>query len=129
MPRPVNALIVDDEPHVRLFVRLLLREVGISQTWEAADGNQALQMIEQYDPQLVLLDINLPLVSGPEILEQMHEVRPEIPVIMVTAQSAMKSVMECAKLGAIAYILKHSPRAEALKMLREAVDGLATDEA
>ena len=46
---------------------------------------------------------------------------------MLSSQSAMKTVLECVKLGAVAYILKHSAPAEALKMLREAVDGLADD--
>ena len=44
---------------------------------------------------------------------------------MLSSQSAMTTVLECVKLGAVAYILKHSPPAEALKMLREAIDGLA----
>ncbi len=129
MPRPTTALIVDDEPHVRAFVRLLLKEVGITSTWEAADGTQALAMLAAHEPDLVILDISLPMMSGLEVLQLLHEQRPELPVIMLSSQSAMKTVLECVKLGAVAYILKHSPPAEALKMLREAVDNLADGEA
>jgi two-component system chemotaxis response regulator CheY len=128
MARPTNALIVDDEPHVRLFVKMLLKQVGIERTWEAGDGVQALAMVAQHDPELVLLDINLPMMSGVEVLASLQQERRHLPVIMISAQSSMKTVLECVKLGATAYILKHSPKAEALKMLREAVDSLEGDD-
>jgi CheY-like chemotaxis protein len=125
MPRPTNALIVDDEAHVRQFVKLLLKQQGIEQTWEAANGTQALAMVAQHDPELVMLDINLPLMSGLEVLGALTQERRRRPVIMLTSQSSMKTVLECVKLGATAYILKHSPRAEAAKALADALDGLA----
>ena len=120
MPRPTNALIVDDEAHVRQFVKLLLKQQGIEQTWEAANGTQALAMVAQHNPQLVMLDINLPLMSGLEVLGALTQERRHRPVIMMTSQSSMKTVLECVKLGATAYILKHSPRAEAVKALADA---------
>lgn len=128
MARPTNALIVDDEPHVRLFVKLLLKQLGIENTWEAGDGVKALAMVAEHNPQLVLLDINLPMMSGLEVLGELGRERRHLPVIMISSQSAMKTVLECVKLGAIAYILKHSPKAEALKMLREALDSLEADD-
>ncbi len=129
MVRPTNALIVEDEPHVRAFVRMLLKEAGITQTWEAGDGAQGLAMAAEHQPELVMLDINLPMMNGIEVLKSLREQRPELPVIMMSSQSSMKTVLECVKQGAVAYILKHSPPAEALAMLREALDGLADDSA
>ena len=128
MPRPTNALIVDDEAHVRVFLRMLLREVGIENVWEAGDGSAAIAMADAHNPELVLLDVNLPMTSGLEVLARLAADHPGMPVIMVTSQSAMKTVLEAAKQGAIAYILKHSPKAETLRMLREAIDGLEDDE-
>lgn len=125
MARPTNALIVEDEPHVRAFVKLMLKDAGITQTWEAGDGAQAIAMMNEHNPELVMLDINLPIMNGLEVLQAIQQERPELPVIMLSSQSSMKTVLECVKLGAVAYILKHSPPAEALKMLREALDGLA----
>lgn len=124
MARPNNALIVDDEAHVRVFVRTLLKQVGIEETWEAGDGAQALAMIAKHQPDLVMLDINLPMMSGLEVLAALQEEPGSPPVIMMSAQSSMKTVLDCVKLGAVAYILKHSPKAEALKLLREALDQL-----
>ncbi len=125
MARPTNALIVDDEAHVRVFVRLLLKQFGIEEIWEAGDGVRALAMIAQHRPELVMLDINLPMMSGVEVLAALHDEPWSPPVIMISAQSSMKTVTECVKLGATAYILKHSPRPVALKMLGEALDRLA----
>jgi len=129
MARPTNALIVEDEAHVRVFLRLLLKEVGIETVWEAGDGAQALVLAGQHRPELVLLDVNLPIMNGLEVLEHLAAEHPAMPVIMVTSQSAMKTVLESVKLGAIAYILKQSPNAESLKMLRDAIDGLANGDA
>ncbi len=127
MTRPTNALIIDDEDHVRVFLRLLLMEVGIGQVLEASDGARGLALALEHQPELVLLDINLPMMNGLDVLKQLSLERPRIPVIMVTSQSAMKTVLEASKLGAIGYILKHSPRAEAVRMLGEALDTLADE--
>lgn len=124
MPRPTNALIVDDEAHVRVFVRMLLKELGIVKTWEAGDGGQAIAMIQEHWPELVLLDLNLPIMGGLQVLEEIHDVAPEIPVVIMTSQTTMKTVNAAAQLGAVAYILKHSPKEVTLKALREAVDSL-----
>jgi two-component system chemotaxis response regulator CheY len=131
MPRPTHALIVDDEAHVRAFLRLLLKELGVTHTWEAADGQAAIDLTVQHKPEVVLLDINLPVVSGLQALARIRALEPDIPVIMVTSQTAMSTVQEAARLGAAGYVLKHVPKPEALRSLAEAIDGLesADDEA
>jgi two-component system, chemotaxis family, chemotaxis protein CheY len=125
MSRPTSALIVDDEPHVRTFLRLLLKEVGIEKTWEARDGAQALGMVALHKPELVLLDLNLPVMGGLEVLEQLQQLQPGTPVIVVSSLSAMKTVLETARLGAITYLLKQSPKEQMLESLRQALDSLA----
>jgi two-component system, chemotaxis family, chemotaxis protein CheY len=125
MSRPTSALIVDDEPHVRTFLRLLLKEVGIETTWEARDGAQALGMVALHKPELVLLDLNLPVMGGLEVLEQLQHLQPGTPVIVVSSLSAMKTVLETARLGAITYLLKQSPKEQMLESLRQALDSLA----
>jgi two-component system, chemotaxis family, chemotaxis protein CheY len=124
MSRPTNALIVDDEAHVRMFLRLLLKELGIASTWEAGDGAAAVDLTVRHKPELVLLDINLPVMNGLQALAQLRELEPDIPVIMVTSQTALGSVQQAVRLGAIGYVLKHVPKNEALKLLREALDSL-----
>lgn len=119
MPRPTNALIVDDESHVRTFVRLLLREVGIEECWEAADGASAVDLVVRHRPQLVLLDVNMPQMNGIEFLGRLREVHSEIPVVIVSAQSSLSVVNEAVRLGAVGYVLKYSPKAEVVEALRD----------
>ena len=128
MPRPTNALIVDDEAHVRAFMKLMLRELGINDCWEAADGVTAVQLAQQHAPQLILLDINLPGLNGLEVLAQLKEINPDFAVVMATAQRAMSNVNEALRLGAVGYLLKHSPREETMALLRDVIDGMAEED-
>ena len=124
MARPTNALIVDDESHVRAFLRLLLREIGISNCWEAADGPSAVQLAREHKPELVLLDVNLPGMNGLQVLDQLKQVTPDLPVVMVTSQSAISTVSEAVRLGAVGYLLKHCPKDETLRALNEVLDSI-----
>jgi len=125
MPRPLNALVIDDEPHVRVLLRVLLKQLGIDTVWEAADGSAALEQAAAHKPNVVLLDINLPLVGGLEVLAKLKAAHPEIPVIVVSSQSTMKTVIQARELGAEAYVLKHAPKSEVLQMLSDAFDSIA----
>ena len=125
MPRPTNALIVDDEAHVRVLIRILLKQLGIETVWEAADGAAALEMAAAHNPHVVLLDINLPQVGGLEVLAKLKAALPKIPVIIVSSQSTMKTVIQTRELGAEAYVLKHAPKSEVPQMLSEAFDNIA----
>jgi DNA-binding NarL/FixJ family response regulator len=125
MPRPTNALIVDDEAHVRVLIRVLLKQLGIETVWEAADGASALEQAAAHSPHVVLLDINLPQVGGLEVLAKLKAAHPAIPVIIVSSQSTMKTVIQTRELGAEAYVLKHAPKSEVLQMLSEAFDNIA----
>jgi DNA-binding NarL/FixJ family response regulator len=125
MPRPVSALIIDDEPHVRIVFRLLLKQLGIETVWEAADGASALEQATEHKPEVVLLDINLPQIGGLEVLARLKKAHPAMPVVIVSSQSTMKTVIQTRELGAEAYVLKHAPKAEVLQMLSDAFDNIA----
>jgi DNA-binding NarL/FixJ family response regulator len=127
MPRPVNALIIDDEPHVRVLIRMLLKQLGVETVWEAGDGASGLDLAHAHSPNVILLDINLPQVGGLEVLAKLKAALPKIPVVIVSSQSTMKTVMQTRELGAIAYVLKHAPKTEVLQMLSEAFDQIAEE--
>lgn len=128
MAWPKDAVIVDDEPHVRAFLRLVLKELGVAQVWEAGDGSEGFRLIQEHEPDLVLLDINLPLVSGLQVLEQAIERQPDLLVIMVTSESALKTVHDALRLGASAYVLKHAPKNEVLATIRETIEAREFDD-
>ena len=123
----IKVLIVDDESHVRAFMRLLLREVGITDCWEAADGVSAVQLAQMHKPELVLLDVNLPGLNGLQVLAQLKEHDPDMAVVMVTSQSALNTVSEAVRLGAAGYLLKHCPKEETLRALREVLESMVDE--
>jgi DNA-binding NarL/FixJ family response regulator len=127
MPRPVNALIIDDEAHVRVLIRVLLKQLGVETVWEAADGSAALEQAAAHKPNVILLDINLPQVGGLEVLAKLKAAHPSIPVIIVSSQSTMKTVIQTRELGAEAYVLKHAPKSEVLQMISDVFDNIAAD--
>jgi DNA-binding NarL/FixJ family response regulator len=125
MPRPVTALIVDDEPHVLVYLRALLKQLGVETVWDAADGIAAIEHVAEHKPDVVLLDMNLPQVSGLQLLAKFKAEHPKMPVIVVSVMSTMKTVTQAYELGADAYVLKHLPKAQVFQMLSDAFDKIA----
>jgi two-component system chemotaxis response regulator CheY len=124
MARPTSALLVDDEAHVRVYLRMLLQSVGVATVWEAADGKQAVELYALHRPPVVLLDLAMPVVSGEQVFRDLRAIDPEVAVIIVTSQSSLKSVQALHQLGAIAYLLKHTPREQMVMTLNEALDSI-----
>ena len=106
----MNVLIVDDIAAIRKILRHRLQQIGLplDQVHEAADGVEALTCLNSNDVQLILSDINMPVMDGLQLLRQLKN-NPkwnDIPVIMVTTEGAQGKVMEAIGLGAAGYIRK-----------------------
>jgi DNA-binding NarL/FixJ family response regulator len=125
MARPVTALVVDDEPHVLLLLRTILKQLGIKTVWEAADGGEALSKAAANKPDVVLLDINLPQMDGLEVLTKLKAAEPGIHVIMVSAQGTLRTIKRALELGAEGYVLKYAAKSEVLQMISDAFDAIA----
>jgi len=110
---------------VRVLIRVLLKQLGVETVWEAADGTAALEQAKAHNPDVILLDINLPQVGGLEVLSRLKTALPKIPVIVVSSQSTLKTVMQARELGAETYVLKHAPKSEVLQMISDAFDNIA----
>ncbi len=97
-------LVVDDEPSIADSLRLLLKttyEVDV-----AGSGIQALEIIDHAQPDLILLDVMMPKMDGLETLRQVKERTPQLPVVMLTAASTVKTAVEAMKCGAVDYLNK-----------------------
>ena len=101
-PRPL--LIVDDDPAVREVVRQVLTLEGYA-VLEAATGRAGLQAWEQDDPQLVILDIMMPGMSGLKVLDQIRQ-RSDTPVVMLTRKASEDDKVRAFELGADDYLSK-----------------------
>ena len=98
-------LVVDDEPGVRKGIAQVLSEQGHA-VLTAADGKEALALMAEAAPNLVMLDVRLPGLDGIELLKIIRQEHPETGVIMITAYPNIEGAVECIKLGALDYVVK-----------------------
>lgn len=92
-------LVVDDDDAIRNLVALVLEDEGY-EVLTAANGEQALRLIERDTPSLVLLDLNMPVMNGWELHARLRQAAPEIPVIFMTAgQDASREAHQHAAAG------------------------------
>ena len=96
----VSVLLVDDDFVALAHYRTLLDSLGIEEVVSAENGAQAKAALSEHSPSLILLDIHLPDASGIELLSFFQEQDPAIPVVMVTADGASETVVECMRRGA-----------------------------
>lgn len=114
-------LLVDDEAHIRKFVSLILKQLGATKLLEAANGEEALEVYQRESPDLVLLDISMPLLDGLATLKKLKERDPACIVVMLTSMVNRQSVDEALAAGATNYIRKDTPKEEITKALTETI--------
>ena len=110
MPFTGKILLIDDEPHVRKFLGLVVRGLGSPVTLEATTGEEALRLYAMESPDLVLLDVNMPMMNGLQILAAILQQDPKAQVVMLTSLANRQTIEECLKIGAIGYIRKDTPK-------------------
>ena len=114
-----KALVVDDEPHVRKYIGLILRSIGASSVIEAENGAEGFAAYQRERPDLVLLDVNMPVQDGIATLKQIRAFNPEASVIILTSLATRQTIEEAADSGALHYLRKDTPRAELVALLTE----------
>ncbi len=106
----LRTLIVDDSSVMRKIVERALRQAGIplGQVMEAGNGSQALDILRQQTVDLVLADINMPVMDGLELVRQLHtlEQARAVPVLMISAEGSESRVREAIACGARGYVRK-----------------------
>ena len=125
-----NIWVVDDDESIRWVLEKGLAESGMDvQTFDSA--NKVIKKLETENPQLILTDIRMPGPSGIELLDKVKELRPDIPVIIMTAHSDLDSAVESYEHGAWEYLPKPFDIEEAVAMVQRAtaVDEDKKDEA
>lgn len=113
-------LIADDEPNVRYSFKKLLKDEHL-EVIEAANGVDALRMFSQKEPDLVVMDIEMPGMTGLEAIRRLKEINPRIPVIVVTAFGSSDRVIEAMKQGAYEYLEKPFDIEKMRSVIREAL--------
>ncbi|MCF2716799.1 response regulator [Paenibacillus sp. 203] len=100
-----KVLIVDDQNGIRILLMEVFGSEGY-ETFQAANGKIALEIVEKEPPDLVLLDMKIPGMDGLEILKHLKTMNPDIKVIMMTAYGELDMIKEATELGALMHFTK-----------------------
>lgn len=119
-------LIVDDEPLIRRGIKSLvnLSDIGISEVFEAEDGEQAFEVAEAETPDIILMDINMPGTDGLTAAAQIRKLYPDAVIVILTGYSYFEYAQTAIRAGVDDYILKPVSKDDIEVVLKKAVHGL-----
>lgn len=103
--RMARILVVDDAHFMRMQCSKVLRSDG-HEVLEAADGSEAVQRYEESDPDLVLMDVTMPVMDGIEAVKTIKQASPQARIIMVSATGQQSMVMSAIEAGALDFVIK-----------------------
>ena len=122
MGKTGSVVIIDDEAHVRSILKPVLLHMGLDVVAEGENGLDAVELFHVHHPDLLLLDINMPVMTGEEALMVLMPECPDACVVMLTSMTDVKSVETCISLGAVDYIRKDTPLDEIQQIVKEALE-------
>ncbi len=115
--KKITMLVAEDENHIRMLLKAVANEIDAEVVAEAKNGREAVDLCRIIKPDITLMDINMPQLSGLEALEKINETNPNSCIIMLTSVADMDSVRKAVKFGAANYILKNTPLKEMQQMI------------
>ncbi len=126
MSEPIRILIADDHEVVREGLRLILEaEDDFVVVGEAADGREAIDLVRDLQPQVVLMDLRMPGMDGLTAIKQLRQQWPDINIVILTTYNEDALMMEGLRSGARSYLLKDTKRQVLFDTLRAAARGEA----
>lgn len=124
MEEKIRLLIVDDHPLIRQGLRMVLStEPWLEIVGEAGDGREAIEAARQVEPDVILMDLNMPRMDG---IAAINKIKPELPqtqILVLTSFSEKGHVFPAIKAGASGYVLKDIPTEELLEAIRDVHEG------
>jgi len=118
-----KALVVDDHPFIRSTVKMLLKQEGFEVVAETDNGVDAVQLVREHQPELVLLDIAMPRMDGLEVLSRISALGLTSKILILTSQSPLYYSARCMKAGAAGYISKVDDLSELIKGIKAVMSG------
>lgn len=116
---PIRVMVVDDHPVWRDGIRSDLEGSGIATVVaEASDGGEAIEVARQSMPELILMDLRLPTVSGVDAIREIVSESPIVKVLVLSASAEESDVLEAVKMGAAGYLLKDATRDQIVDAVR-----------
>jgi two-component system, NarL family, response regulator LiaR len=124
MSELIRVMIVDDHPVVRQGIKSLLgEEEDIEVVGEAVNGRDALEKVEIFKPDVILMDLVMPEMTGIEAIEKITASHPDARILVMTSFAADDKVFPSIKAGALGYLLKDSDPEDLIRMIRQVYRG------
>ncbi|GAB4116283.1 MAG: two-component system response regulator YdfI [Roseiflexaceae bacterium] len=122
--KPIRVLITDDHLIVREGLRLILETAdGIEIVGEAADGHACLALVEQTNPDVVLIDLRMPHMDGLTAIEHLRRSHPDLAIVILTSYNEDSLMLRGLQAGARGYLLKDTSREQLLDTIQAAAKG------
>ena len=119
MTDAIGLLIVDDHPVVRDgLVAILSTQPDFQIAGEAASGEMALTLFAEVQPDVILLDLEMPGMDGVTVIQQLRQIQPAVKIVVFTAFDTDERILSALQAGAKGYLLKGAPRSELFKAIR-----------
>ncbi len=119
----IRVILADDHPMVREGLQSMLTAKGIEVVGEASTGREAIELVKQCNPTVVLMDVRMPDLDGLDATRMLHREHPDLPVIIVTTYENPAYMAKAVSAGAAGYILKGTSRDELLQAVRAVAEG------
>jgi len=105
LPRSMNVLVVDDHPGIRYLLDIVITESG-HRVFTAQNGIEAVEVARNINPQLVFMDIRMPLMGGLEALSKIKSIYPKMQVVIMTAYGSEDTISQAQEQGALCCFIK-----------------------
>ena len=114
-------MMVDDEPQALNSFENVLRSARINHFQRCEDSREVLSLVQNQTPEIILLDLRMPHISGEELLATLRQEHPELPVIIITAANEVDTAVDCMKAGAFDYLVKPVEKSRLISAARRAI--------
>ncbi len=123
-PRRIRVLTVDDHPLIREGIAVMInRAPDMEVVAMAATGEEAIELFRQHKPDVVLVDLRLPTMSGLDVIRVMHQEREDARLIVLTMYQGDEDIYRALEAGAVSYVLKEAAPDDLVNVIREASEG------
>ncbi len=124
MTSRVRVLVVDDHPVVRVGVwGMLVTQEQFDVVGEAADGDEAVRLVGELQPDVVLMDLRMPGLDGVQATARIRARHPDVQVLVLTTYDTDEDILRAVEAGAVGYLLKDAPREELFRGVEAAARG------
>jgi DNA-binding NarL/FixJ family response regulator len=122
-PGTIRLLLADDHTMLRDALRRAMEGAGFDVVGEAADGEEAVRLAADLEPDVVLMDVSMPVLDGVEATRQIHRDHPDVSVLMLTMHADAEVVTRALSAGAVGYMVKDASMNEVVEAVRLAANG------